>query len=76
MVGDAFGGADLEAAPAFAWGGFEAGEGVEEGEGGGGWRGGEGWVVGDGGDDCGEGLVLNFFWGLVGGGEEGVLEEG
>lgn len=40
MVGDGFAGCDVEAVPAFAFGGFEALEEVEEGEGCGGLGGG------------------------------------
>ena len=42
VVGDGFAVVDVEAAPAFAFGGFEAREEVEEGEGGG-WLGGCWW---------------------------------
>ena len=53
VVGDGFAVGDAEAAPAFAFGGFEAFEEVEEGEGGV-WVGGDG---GEGGEDWGVGRV-------------------
>ena len=56
VVGDGLAGADVEAAPAFALGGFEALEEVEEGEGGGGGR--VGWGDGGGCESWGGVLVV------------------